>query len=85
MSGFEIAGIVLGALPLLVEFCKVAANSAGAARNAKRRDDRLYDFYLEVLSQTTTLRQYTTLLIDSLPGLSLERKKVVKAGQYTDE
>jgi hypothetical protein len=69
----------------LVEFCKAAANSAGAARNAKRLDERLYDFYLEFLSQTTTLQQYTALLIDSLPDLSLERKTVVKAGQYTDE
>ncbi len=69
----------------MVEFCKAAANSAGAARNAKRLDERLYDFYLEFLSQTTTLQQYTALLIDSLPDLSLERKTVVKAGQYTDE
>jgi len=60
MSGFEVAGVVLGALPLFIEFGKAASSNAGAMRKAfyySNRDDRLRDFYIGFYKETVFLRQ----------------------------
>jgi hypothetical protein len=59
MSGIEIVGLVLGAVPLFVEFGKATATNADAARRAVHhghRNSQLRDFYISF----TKRRYYCT-------------------------
>jgi hypothetical protein len=87
MSGFEIVGVVLGAIPLFVEFGKAATSNASAARRAIRpvnRDNQLQDFYIGFYKETVLLHQQVVRIIDSLPLLSEDRKAEVKRGPQVD-
>lgn len=87
MSGIEIVGLVLGAIPLFVEFGKATATNADAAKRAVRstqRDDKLREFYIDFFKETVLLHQQIELIIDSLPLLSASRKTEIKEGRQVD-
>lgn len=78
MSGFEIAGIVLAVMPLLIEGAKVFANNTVSAREALRhskRDKKLGEFYDHLYWETFELRQTLELFVLQLPHLSETRKE----------
>lgn len=87
MSGFEFAGVVLGSIPLFVEFGKAATSNASAAKRAIRsvnRDDQLRDFYIGFYKETVLLHQQVVKIIDLLPGLSEGRKDEIRRGQQVE-
>jgi hypothetical protein len=87
MSGIEIAGLVLGAIPLFVEFGKATATNVDAAKKAihpASRDDRLREFYISFYTETVLLHQQIVQIVDSLPLLSVDRKAEIKQGRQVD-
>lgn len=80
MSGFEVAGIVFGVLPLFIEIGKAysqhpAAFHKAASRNL--RDDKLQAFYCEFWWETYELRQHIEMIVTELPGLTRSKKQEV--------
>lgn len=87
MSGIEVAGLILGAIPLFVEACKACKDNAAAAKQALRpanRDHQLHSFYLDFYVQTVLSKQQMHKIIDKLPLLSDERKRDINTGRHID-
>lgn len=85
MSGIEVAGLILGAIPLFVEACKAYKDNAAAAKQALRpanRDHQLHIFYQDFYFQTVLSKQQMHKIIDKLPLLSDERKRDIKTGRH---
>ena len=78
MIGFEIAGIVLAVMPLVIEGAKAFANNTVSAREALRhskRDKKLREFYDHFYWETFELRQTLESFVRQLPHLSETRKE----------
>ncbi|KAF2198218.1 hypothetical protein GQ43DRAFT_465793 [Delitschia confertaspora ATCC 74209] len=87
MSGLEIIGVVLGALPLFIELGKAATSNANnmiRAFHHINHDDQLRDFYIGFYKETVFLRQQIVKIINALPFLSEDRKTEVKQGRHTE-
>jgi hypothetical protein len=80
MSGFEVAGIVFGVLPLFIEIGKAYSQHPAAfhkAASRSLRDDKLQAFYCEFWWETFELRQHIEMIVTELPGLTRGRKQEV--------
>ena len=56
MTGIEVAGLVLGAIPVVVELGKAGKELVNAIQ-PKKRDLRLSSFYSDFYLETVLLRQ----------------------------
>ncbi|KAF2182860.1 hypothetical protein K469DRAFT_585514 [Zopfia rhizophila CBS 207.26] len=77
MSGIEVAGIVLAALPLFVEAAKGYSQGADSIRKVasrRERDQKLADFYSEFYWELFQLDRQLQAVVDNLPTLSDARK-----------
>lgn len=80
-SGIEIAGVVLAVLPIVVEASKAYINGVEGIKDitiARRRDDKLRDFYEDLLVLVTFVEGRLWETIDCLEGLSDDRKAEMK-------
>ncbi|KAK4160432.1 hypothetical protein QBC43DRAFT_373104 [Cladorrhinum sp. PSN259] len=77
----ELAGVVLGAIPLLIEVSKAHTHNVNAFRRAlgsKHSTQVLLDFCNDFWAQTDILYRQLRRLIDKLPHLSQERRDQLK-------
>ncbi|KAK3986446.1 hypothetical protein QBC44DRAFT_333242 [Cladorrhinum sp. PSN332] len=77
----ELAGVVLGAIPLLIEVSKANTHNVNAFRKAlgsKHSTKVLLDFCNEFWAQTDILHRQLRRLIDKLPHLSQARRDQLK-------
>jgi hypothetical protein len=80
MSGFEIVGVVLGALPLFVEAGKAYAHGASTIHKVvsqSKRDKKLQEFYENFYWEVVELKRQIEDIVERLPHLSEERKKEI--------
>ncbi|RPA81004.1 hypothetical protein BJ508DRAFT_118097 [Ascobolus immersus RN42] len=87
MSGFEIAGVVIGVLPLLLDAGKASSRHfqyVKQARNATKADAVLYEFYLEVFYEMFMLKKTLESVFSRLPGVSTEKKNRIVACEYDE-
>lgn len=77
VTGIDCAGLILGALPLVIEAAKVYRDGVDTIRDVvqpSRRDAALQEFYETFLWEVQEFEYQAKDIIDSLPRLSDERK-----------
>jgi len=86
MSGFEIVGVVFAVLPLFTQAGKLyAQNPLHKAVSSAPRDEKLSDFYMYFWWEIYELEAHLNTIIDTLPGLSEDRKRQIKKNKDLDE
>ncbi|KAH8802414.1 hypothetical protein F5884DRAFT_823660 [Xylogone sp. PMI_703] len=88
MSGIEVVGLVLGALPLFIEVGKAYSRGLESLRkvaSGKERDEKLLNFYQEFYWEIVQIHRQIQGIIDGLPHLSDKRKAELSLNMRLDE
>lgn len=87
MTGFEIAGVVLGVLPLLMsggEKLKGQFDSAMKAHSVAKTDDSIRRFYDEFIWEIYEMKNSLETIIGHLPNVPPHDKERIFMGVYND-
>ncbi|RPA81006.1 hypothetical protein BJ508DRAFT_118123 [Ascobolus immersus RN42] len=84
MSGFEIAGVILGVLPFVAANVKTEIDTSRNARSIKKTDNSLKNFYDEFRWEAYYLKMTLEVIFLGLPNVPPEIKEDILSGKIVD-